>query len=481
MIFSWIQVAVFLLAMVWAGWLLFPDEYMQGRMYRDRTDRSESIALYQSFLSKHPGHKGAVMGLAASCEAAGVPEEAVEPMLEFYRMRRGDLESGRAAVALLERSRQTARAEDFRWELIEDLRVQPPAGRKRLEEVLFEALQRAVAAQDDERALKAMSVLSGLSADAEAYREQMIRLLLARRLLDRALALMREQVRPLPTNVELRRMVVRVQLARGDERAALAEIESALGVLPFNARLLGDRAHIHLEAKRWDKAESDLRLLTRIESQEEGWPRDLARCIVESGRIEEGVALYESLLAKKPTDQQTWWDLVYVFADRDRHEEAAVRLERFRRLNPADTKILDALVSERRAGGRVDLAIALLQKRVKEAPADADRRETLIGLLVDEERLEEASVQIEGLLALSPNNPKTWLEAAYLRQTLNDYPGAISLYERYLARFPDDSVSIEKLASLYATVGERRKAIDLLKRYFLPLPPVAPPRAGGPR
>ncbi|MBI3298167.1 MAG: tetratricopeptide repeat protein [Elusimicrobia bacterium] len=473
MIFSWLQVVFFLAAMTAGAWLLYPDEYTRGKMYRDEGDRSESIKLYRSYLARHPGHKGATLGLAASCEAAGVPEEAIEPLLEFYRLRRGDLEAARAAITLLERSQQLARAEDFRWELIEDLRVQPPAGRKRLEEVLYEALQRAVASQDDERALRAMAILAAQSEDGPSYREQMIRLLLSRRLLERALAVLREDLRAAPKNVDLRRTVSRVHRARGDAAAALREVETGLVLLPRNPGLIAERADIHLDAKRWDKAEPDLRLLMKLEPQEEGWTRELARVLIERGRFEEGVAVYDALLAKDPADRRRWWDLVYVYSDRRRHEEAAARLERLLARFPGDLEALDALVSERQAAGRVDLAITLLQRRAKTAPRDAERRATLAALLIEEERLAEAVVQVEAVLALAPDDPKTWLEAATLRETLNDHRGAASLYERYLERFPDDSKSLEKLAGLYVELGERRKAIELLRGYFRP-----PPRAG---
>lgn len=477
MIFSWPQVGVFLAAMAAAGWLLFPDEYMRGRMYRDKGDRAESVALFESFLAKHPGHKGATLGLVASLEAAGRPEEALEPLLSFYRGRRGDLETGRAAVALLERTQQVARADDFRWELIEDLRLMPAQGRRRLEEVVFEALQRAVAAQEDERALKALSILAAHSAEGASYRDQMVRLLLSRGLLDRALALLRAEVRADPKNADLRRTVVRIQRARGDVAAALGDVASALADIPYHPGLIGDRADIYLEGRRWKEAERELRTLMRLEPREEAWPRELARCLIEDGRFAEGVAALEAVLARDPSDPKRWWDLVYVHTDRRMFEAAVPRLERLLARFPDDVEALDALVSARRELGRTDLAIKLLAARAVLAPRDMERRRTLIALLVEEERLKEAAEHVEVLLAQSPREAETWLQGAYLRETVGDLAGAVSLYERYLERFPEDSKAMEKLAGLYAERGERRKAIELLKGYFrAPVPAAGRPR-----
>ncbi|TBR25629.1 tetratricopeptide repeat protein [bacterium] len=476
MIFSWLQVAAFLLAMGTAGWLLYPDEYMRGRMYRDYNDRSESVALFRSFLAKHPGHKGATLGLVASLEAAGRPDEALEPLLTFYRRRRGDLETGRAALALLDRTQQLERADDFRWELIEDLRVMPAPSRRRIEEVLFEALQRAVAAQDDERALKALGILAGHSADGPSYRDQMVRLLLTRGLLDRALAMLREEVRASPKNGDLRRTIVRIQRARGDVPAALGDVAAALAVLPFHPGLIADRADIFLDGKRWREAEADLRTMMRLEPRNDTWPLELARALVEGGRFADGVAVLQSVLQRDLSDRKRWWDVVYFYTDRKMFAEAVPHLERLLARFPADAEALDALVQGHRELGRTDLAIGLLERRVRGVPGDLERRRTLISLLVEEERLKEAADHVDALLARSPAEAETWLEGAYLRESVGDVAGAVSLLERYLERFPGDDKSLEKLAALYASQGQRKKAIAILKGYFRPAPPPVPGR-----
>lgn len=466
MIFSWVQVAVFLVVMSVTGWAIYPDEYMRGKMYRDYNDRSESVALFKSFLAKHPGHKGATVGLVASLEAAGRPDEALEPLLGFYRLRRGDLESGRQTIALMERIQRLSEADDFRWELIEDMRTMPAPGRRRLEEVLFEALQRAIAAQDDDRALKALGILAAHSQDAGSYRDQMVRLLLARGLLDRAYVLLREEAHAAPKKTDLRRTLVRIQRSRGDEPAALREVAAALADNPYHPGLLSDRVDIYLAAKRWTEAEPELRTLMRLEPREEAWPRELARCLIEDGRLADGVALLDGVLQRDPADPKRWWDLVYVYTDRGMFEAAVPRLEALLARFPADREALDGLVHARQQLGRTDLAIELLSRRVKAAPKDMDRRRTLISMLVEEERLKEAADQVEVLVTQAPDNADAWLEGAYLRETVGDLPGAVSLYERYLERFPDDSKALEKLAALYTSLGQRKKAIEILKSYF---------------
>jgi tetratricopeptide (TPR) repeat protein len=466
MIFSRVKITAFLALMLVTGWLLYPTEYMRGRMYRDHGDRTESVRLFRSFLRRRPGHKGATMGLVAALEAAGRPDEAVQPLLDFYRLRRGDLESGQAAIGLMERVQRPGDADDFRWELIEDMRLLPPPGRKRIEQVLFEALQRAVAAQDDERALKALSILAAHSPEGASFRDQMVRLLLSRGLLERALAVLREELRAAPKNADLLRVIVRIHRAMGNAGAALGDIATGLGHVPDHVGLLADRADMMMEAKRWTDAEADFRTLMRLEPAEEAWPHELARCFLEGGRFADGIAQLEAIRDRDPADPKRWWAIVYAYTDRGMNAEAVPALERLRARFPDDLHALDALVYTHQQLGRNGLAVRLLEARARRAPGDLERRKTLIWLLVDDERLNDAAAHVEAIIARAPGDAQAWLQGAYLRETVGDTAGAIALYERYLKLFPEDDKSLEKLAGLYAASGRRKDAIDVLKAWF---------------
>ncbi|MEK9145804.1 MAG: hypothetical protein AAB339_09365 [Elusimicrobiota bacterium] len=46
------------------------------------------------------------------------------------------------------------------------------------------------------------------------------------------------------------------------------------------------------------------------------------------------------------------------------------------------------------------------------------------------------------------------------------YAQAASVMERFVEKFPEDSKGTDELAGIYLSMGERRKAIALLKGYF---------------
>jgi tetratricopeptide (TPR) repeat protein len=332
------------------------------------------------------------MGLVAALEAAGRPDEAVEPLLDFYRLRRGDLESGQAAIGLMERVQRPEEADDFRWELIEDMRMLPPPGRKRLEQVLFEALQRAVAAQDDERALKALSILAAHSPDGASFRDQMVRLLLARGLLDRALAVLREELRAAPKNADLLRVIVRIHRAMGNPGAALGDIATGLGHVPDHVGLLADRADMMMEAKRWADAEA-VPALERLRAR---FPDELDAldALVHShqqlGRNDLAVRLLEARARRAPGDLERRKTLIWLLVEDERLKDAAAHVEAIIARAPGDAQAWLQGAYLRETVGDTAGAIALYERYLKLFPEDDKSLEKLAGLYATSGRRKDA-------------------------------------------------------------------------------------------
>ncbi len=89
-VFSWTETGMFLAATAALGGLLYPSEYTRGIMHRDTGDRTRAVSFLEDYRRRNPHHKGAVLALAEAYEAGGRPDEAVAPLLAFYRHRRGD-------------------------------------------------------------------------------------------------------------------------------------------------------------------------------------------------------------------------------------------------------------------------------------------------------------------------------------------------------------------------------------------------------
>lgn len=465
-VFSWTETGLFLAATAAVGGLLYPSEYTRGIMHRDTGDRSRAVSFLQDYLKRNPGHKGAILALGDAYEAGGRPEEAVAPLLAFYRHRRGDLETGRALLGLMDRAGLEEPSEAFRWELISDLRALPAPPVKDLEAILYQAFQGAAARQDDEGTTRALAALAEVSGDAEGYRGLMIRLLLERGRLDAAVRLLGDAAKRSPLNAELRRTVAHLHALRGDEASALAELDDAARLMPRDTGLLADRAELHARARRWGKAEADFRRLVELAPGEPAWSRELARCLLEQGGLAEAVGLYEGLIRSRPEERERWWNLIYAYSDRGLHDDAARRLKDYLARFPGDEEAAGLLVHEYESGGRLDEAIRALQERVRLNPQNAARRKSLANLLMEEERLEEAVEQHAALAALEPDAREHWMNLANVQETLGRHREAAASLEGFLARFPKDGKAAEHLAGLYLHLGEKQKSIEVLRRYF---------------
>lgn len=468
MIFSNREAAAFFAVLLLAGWALYPSEYTRGLMHREQGNRARAVEFFRDYLRRHPYHKGATLALANAYEEAGRPEEAIGPMLAFYRHRRGDAETGRAILALLARVGQAKRLAEFRWELFEDAKALPAPPRRFLEELMYKAFQEAAAAQDDKATFRALRALAELTGEGGGYQDEMLRLLMQRRQLDAAVRLLRDASRRQPSNVELRRTLSRVFRLMGDDESALAELQAATAIAPGDASLVNDRYAIFKEGKRWKEAEAELRRLIRLEPRELGWSHELAQVLFEDKRPEEALRVFEALVVRKPGERERWWTLIYALSDRGYQDRAIERTEAFLRRFPWDPEGENMLIYLLQSTGRLDRATDLLKARVAAAPRDPARRAALGSMLLEQERLAEAAEQYRVLTELQPSERENWLLLASVYQTLGDAPAAVALLERYRLRFADDAAMIELLASLYLEQGDRPKAIELLKSTFGP-------------
>lgn len=472
-IFSRAELAGFFSVLLAGGWVLYPSEYTRGLMHKQEGDRGQAIGFFRGYLQRHPYHKGATMALVHALEAAGRPEEAVGPMLAFYRHRKGDVDTGKAVLALFRRvGYQEERALAFRWELFDDAKRLPVPPKRFLEELMYAAFQQAAARQDDRatlRALTALTALAELSGEGDSYLGEMLRLLMERRQLDEAIALLLEARNKQPSNVELRRTLVRVYRLKGDLEAALAEMKAAIDLEPQNIGLISDRASMLKEAKRLKEAEAEIRRLIVLDPSDQSWTHELGQLLFEQGRQEEAFGLYESLIVRRPGDRERWWNLIHSLADRGQRPRAITRLAAYLNRFPDDLAGEDMLVYLYQQEGRLDRAIVLLKTRVAKSPTDSVRRRTLISYLVDQERLQEAVEQYKAVLELEPNVGEHFLNYAFLEETLGHPREAIAVLERYLKRFPADHKATEKLATMVLDLGDRARAIRLLQSTLGPL------------
>ena len=185
--------------------------------------------------------------------------------------------------------------------------------------------------------------------------------------------------------------------ARGDHRAALEVITSAAHRLPFNEELLADVQRL---ARQADSLRHYVDVLTRFASlleHDEG-AAELALAGALAGNGDPTRAARLMVLRQLAP-------LVQEVGD---HATAMAHYQAIAQLDPTDTRALEALEEDASARGDYAALAEVLAGRIAAAPsADTRRALRLRRAAVLEQRLgllQEACVELEGLLAASPED-----------------------------------------------------------------------------
>lgn len=466
MIFRWSQVVSFFAALAVVGWLVFPSEYFRGQMHRDEGDRSLSIAFYSDYLSRHPYHKGAMHALAQAYENAARPEEAAALLEAFYRHRRGDGEAGREVLDILDRAKMTEIAKAFRWELFADLKALPVVDKNQLEGLLYEAFQQATTQQDAAGVDKALQALSELGGSGRGYREELLRHLLSRRDFSKALAFLKDEAARKPRDPEPRRMLVRVHRFMNDQSGALASAQEGLRAFPNDPELLSERVDIRFKMNRCSEAIPDLKTLMALQPKNSSWSGNLGACLVKTGRLIEGIRVYEESLKGDPSDEQRWRTVIFAYSDHGLHPEAAAWLERYLKKFPDSAFGLDLLVYEYEIMDRRDEAANLLRRHLARHPKDPARLRALASLMFNANRYEQAAAAYEALIALQPQDKQAWNDLIHLHNDHRAFPEMAAVLKRYRKRFPDEPNATDQYVYVLRRLGQRAKAVSVMRDYL---------------
>lgn len=250
----------------------------------------------------------------------------------------------------------------------------------------------------------------------------------------------------------------------GRVSAAEGVLSDALQANPNHVPLLEAMAELHLAAGEWVRARDIAARLGVIPTVAARDAREKieAAILVGEGRLDEGIALLEGMVARGTGD-------VAVTA-------AAVMQGHLRAGRPeAARAYIDELLAERddlpmlrmlsaglhSALGALDAAEAELRAVMADAPGLEAAPQMLYGLLLSTDRPDEAEAMLDAALAAQPDSSVLLNLKAESRLRVADHEGAIAIYEQLYARDPDNVVVANNLASLLTSF---RSDADSLER-----------------
>jgi len=110
-----------------------------------------------------------------------------------------------------------------------------------------------------------------------------------------------------------------------------------------------------------------------------------------------------------------------------------------------------------------EAARPIFERLLTRLPNDADVPGTLALITVEEGRWDETSASLDKAIGLNPRERTLRLQAAFVRETVRDFPGALRYYDDALDIWPDNPYLVAGKAEIYQLLGDLDGADALLK------------------
>lgn len=257
-------------------------------------------------------------------------------------------------------------------------------------------------------------------------------------------------------------------------------------VLVVGAAVLAGCASTSRPTAQLAPASGDLALVAR------------AHMRLEAGEISEGLQLFRQAVAMRPRDEELREELGLALASLGLVEEAVAELAPLERRSPSGDAVLGMLLARAAASpGDLEAAVGLLRRGLNAVPEGDSARLTLVQVLLQLGRGEEALEALRPLLADQPRNPRlNLLAGSALRlagrpQEAEEYLNrarqagetrqpataeliealandgkvveAAQLLEEFMAREGTTLAGLARLAALWARAGEQDKALAVVE------------------
>jgi tetratricopeptide (TPR) repeat protein len=192
------------------------------------------------------------------------------------------------------------------------------------------------------------------------------------------------------------------------------------------------------------------------------------QCLLEAGRPEEAVKVFERLLADSPLSTTGRYNLAV--AQLQAHRTAAARITLMPLADRQDAEALNLLASAQAAEGRLDEAITSLRRAAQLAPDDERNYLDLAILCQKQGALDLAGEILEVGLRRLPGSARLHAMRGVIYAELGDLENATAAFEKAGRLEPDQAYASMGLSVLLGQTGRLEGATDLLRQKLAATP-----------
>jgi len=258
-----------------------------------------------------------------------------------------------------------------------------------------------------------------------------------------------------------------VYVQQGDFERAIPTISKAMELGEVDGRSYGLLGYGYLTQERYYPAEVAYRQAILMQPDVTDWKLGLARCLLETERYNEAVALFDTLLLETPDESSYWLLQGNAFIGKGESLRAAQNFEIVRRMGAADLNTLMLLGNIYMNHDSPDLALSAYMAASEQATArdgrvliraaellartgNYDQSAAMIRRLRSELSAELDSAQTLQLLTIE----------ARIARAEGDGPAAVELLQRIVEQDALNGAALIELGTLYAEEGAMAEAIN---------------------
>jgi serine/threonine-protein kinase len=229
---------------------------------------------------------------------------------------------------------------------------------------------------------------------------------------------------------------------------------------------------IHEGAGQRNLAVTDFHRALELDARNGDVYRELGKIYDAEGRDADADAAFQKAIDLEPDNWRNYNERGLWLLNKGRVDEAAPQFERELKTTPDNTWAINNLARARMRQHRTEDARRLLQQSIALAPDDASAHNSLGYLLMQSGEFDAATRQFQVGTQLAPGNYVSWANLAAatefgaggIEEARPAYRKAIELAEPLLAQNPSDAVLAASLGAYHAAVGDRERALILLRQ-----------------
>jgi tetratricopeptide (TPR) repeat protein len=350
-----------------------------------------------------------------------------------------------------------------------------------------------------ESAFRAVIAHAGTAADGLSARDRLASLLVSRKDIPGAAALIAEVLKQNPRDNDALILRSTIALARGETQAAINDMRAVLRDQPNAVPVMRMLSRAYQQNNEPDLAEETLRTAVQISPKDFQSRLDLAQTLMSAGKMDQAGALLEQLVRENPSSLPVQESLYRVQAASKRYSEALATAQTIEHTYPKMalgyylTGLIDeteqkpdaaakdyeqALQRESDAGEplaalvRLDLrrkqsqaAMARVNAVITHSPDNAVARNLKAEMLMAAGQVDTAASAYQDTVQVAPNWPIGYHGLALAQMTAKHNDAAIKTLQLGIDKTQAAAaILIEDLSGLYERLGRPQDAIDLYER-----------------